>query len=33
MGVGRNGVDKMETEGNTKEKKLEIWKEDGFRWG
>ena len=35
MGVGRNGgqersdgVDKMETEGNSQEGKLEIWKEE-----
>ena len=27
-----HGVDKMETEGNSKEGKLGIWKEEGFGW-
>ena len=40
MGVGRNegekmmqGVDKMDSEGNSEEGKLEIWKEEEFGWG
>ena len=42
MGVGRNwrqkrmyGVDKMDTEENSQEGKLEIWKEEelGWDWG
>ena len=38
MGVGRNeeqmmhGVDKMDTEENSQEGKLEIWKEEGLGW-
>ena len=39
MGVGRNGgqermhgVDKMDTEGNSQEGKLEIWKGERLGW-
>ena len=28
-----HGVDKMDTEGNSHEGKLEIWKDEGLGWG